>query len=663
MITVSSEFKTASEQNIRDIAAKIKIGNVEYLNEDILSVEISREDSDSSGFSIGAAVSDRMTASFRGHTPPSLSNYAVDVYLQIGSSQSEQLGHFFIIDLTQDNGIVTIEAQDKMYYLDKPCKFTGNKSGTVPALSFPATHQQMVDYIAGINGFSHNILCENFSVDTRPVYNSEAVDDSSKYYTYREILSFIAASHGCNVHFDNTGTLIMTSISDVAAADIDYRQCSECSIGETDDGFEIKGVRVICGADTFFINDTGDTYEDDMDGIVEVNDPFCTVEILEYVWHKLGGFRYYSANLTRRGTGWLFPGDTINVTYRGRTCRAIIHELTYSLGDGFNESIISNAESAAESGNRIGGESPNIQSKNAMAVYYAVSSAATIPAAGTRAAVLRVAFAADMVCVPILIATVPFKLTAAGTVVFTVIFNGTAIASFPQICTAGDNFKSITMPIVGTTNGQHNVSIYISTSDTAEGTVPANQGYAIVTGNGLAGNIAWDGTISARELLPYWTAAFPAALAAISDSVIAKLQRPIAQSVREQLPLWNGLVLQSCHADMSDALPLRAVYANMSSNKIVITFSNPVCSDDMAHNLYAFIINSTVGSEVIYLNPTGISQTDQHTISLTFDEISNVGNVVNLSYEKSNGNLKGHDGLFIDSFVLSFEVSADTMEE
>ncbi len=661
MISVPSDFKTAAEKNIRDIAAKIKIGSVEYINEDILSVEISREDSDGSGFSIGAAVSDRMTASFRGNTPPSLSNYAVDSYIKIGGSDFQQLGHFFIIDLTQDNGIVTIEAQDKMYYLDKPCKFTGSKSGTVPELSFPATHQQMIDYIAKINGFTHNILCEDFSVDKRPVYDSEAVDDSSKYYTYREILSFIAASHGCNVHFDNTGVLVFTSISGVAAAEIDYTQCSDCSIGDADDGFEIKGVRVICGADTFFINDTGDTYEEDMEGIVEVNNPFCTIEILEYLWHKLGGFRYYSANLTRKGTGWLFPGDTINVTYRGRKCRAIIHELTYSIGvdNGFNETIISNAESAAESGNRIGGESPVSQSKNAMAVYYSVSSAATIPAVGTRAIVLRVNFAADMVCVPILIATIPFKLTTAGTVVFTVIFNGTAIASFPQICAVGDNFKSITMPIVGTTNGQHNVSIYISTSDTAEGTVLANQGYAVVTGNGLAGNVAWDGTISVRELMPYWSAAFAAAMTDISDSVISELQYPIAQTIREQLPIWQGIDIQARHTDISESLPIRAVYAQMGDNEITITFSNPVCSDDMTYNLNAFVVNATVENEVIYLNPTEITRSNQHTISLVFAEISTIGNVVNISYEQSNGNLKDHNGLFVESFVLSFEVTAE----
>ena len=364
MISVSSNYKTNATKPVRNINAKISIGDVDFGIDDIVSFELSRSPSDG-GLSVGGTAAARLTATIRATMLPTMDDYKVTVF--IGFTALAQIGTFFITDLTQEKGYVTIEAYDRFYYLDKPCSFNGSAGGKVNALSFPATHQEMLEYISKINGFSLSVTCEAFAkVKTKPIYNSEATNPTNKYYTYREIIGFIAACNGCNAQFDANDKLIFTRPSN-SVETVDEGSCESCTVAQ-DDGFTVKGIRFTIGTDTaFYIDANGTAYDESLPGIIEAVNPLATVEIMEYVWNKLGGYHYYAANVSRRGRGWLLPDDVIEVMSNGTTKKATITAISYELSKdgGFSEQITSTAESTEQSSNRYSAAGDHISNAGA----------------------------------------------------------------------------------------------------------------------------------------------------------------------------------------------------------------------------------------------------------------------------------------------------------
>lgn len=351
MISVSSNYKTNATKPVRNINAKISIGTVDFGIDNIVSFELSRSPSDG-GLSVGGTAAARLTATIRATMLPTMDDYKVTVF--IGFTALTQIGTFYITDLTQEKGYVSIEAYDRFYYLDKPCSFNGSADGKVESLSFPATHQEMLEYISKINGFSLSVTCEAFAkVKTKPIYNSEATNPTNKYYTYREIIGFIAACNGCNAQFDANDKLIFTRPSN-SVETIEEGDCESLSVAQ-DSGFTVKGIRFTIGTDTaFYIDANGTAYDENLPGVLEAVNPFATVEIMEYVWNKLGGYHYYAADISRRGRGWLLPDDVVTVNSNGTTKKVTVTAISYSLSkdSGFSEQITSTAESTKQSSNR-----------------------------------------------------------------------------------------------------------------------------------------------------------------------------------------------------------------------------------------------------------------------------------------------------------------------
>ena len=272
----------------------------------------------------------------------------------IGFTELTQIGIFYITDLSQEKGYVNIEAYDRFYFLDKPCSFNGSADDTVDTLSFPATHQDLLSYIGKINDFTISAKSNDFAkIKTKPVFNSEATNPTNKYYTYREIIGFIAACNGCNAQFDANDKLIFTRPSN-SVETIEEGDCESLSVAQ-DSGFTVKGIRFTIGTDTaFYIDANGTAYDENLPGVLEAVNPFATVEIMEYVWNKLGGYHYYAADISRRGRGWLLPDDVATVNSNGTTKKVTVTAISYSLSkdSGFSEQITSTAESTEQSSNR-----------------------------------------------------------------------------------------------------------------------------------------------------------------------------------------------------------------------------------------------------------------------------------------------------------------------
>lgn len=492
MIDVSSTFRTLSNAAARDVECKLVINGTAYSSAAVTSLKIYRSIGDS-GMAIGNTISDHISVALISALIPS--GQTVKPYVRFGSEDWVQLGEFFVTQSQATRETCEFEAYDKMYMLDKRCTFQGN-GGTLAALEFPATMQQMLDYICTLRGLTCEFECQPFIVQSRPTYDADAYGDN-KYYTQRDIISFIASAHGANARFRADGSLDFTVVGQ-SAETINAADCVSQTI-DHEEGFTVKGIRFIVGNDEIYISDDGSVYSDDLEGIIQIDNPLASIEIAEYVWNTLGGFTYYTCSLERRGRGYFETGDVITVYGFGGLYSAniVVQSLEYEISRdaGFIERIECTAETSTESANR--GASGATSSPSSAAVYYDANGAAiTIPSDVIRQ-INAISFAAKVNCIPLYATTVQLDITTAGTVKLYVIYDSGIIGTYEQYCTAGKQIVTITRPLLNVTNGSHTVALFI-TSEDAEGTA-AKEAYATVTGSGLAASAGWDGTITVTE--------------------------------------------------------------------------------------------------------------------------------------------------------------------
>lgn len=495
MINVSSSFKTLSGAEAREVDCKIEIGSAIYTSDSIISCKIYRSIGDS-GMAIGNTISDHITVQIV--SPLISSGNAVKVYVRFGAAEWLQLGIFYVTQSAVERGTCEFEAYDMMYMLDKRCTFQGSTGMSLSALEFPATMQDMLDYICTLRSITCNFECQPFEAQSRPTFDADAYGDN-KYYTQRDIISFIASAHGANAKFNNTGELVFSAVGQ-SAETINATDCIS-QIIDHEEGFTVNGIRFIVGEDEIFINDDGSVYSDDLEGIIQIDNPLASIEIAEYVWNQLGGFTYYTCSLERRGRGYYETGDVITVNGNAGLYSAniVIQSLEQEISPdaGFIERIYCEAETSTESANR--GASGATSSPSSMAVYYGVNgSAVTIPSGtGTMRQINAINFAAKVNCVPLYATTAQLAVTTAGTVKLYLVYDSNVIATYRQYCSVGDHTVAITRPLLNVANGTHTIALFIA-SDDAEGTADTDC-FSSVSGSGLATEVGWDGTVTVAE--------------------------------------------------------------------------------------------------------------------------------------------------------------------
>lgn len=364
MRELSGDYISGASKNIRDVGVKAVIGTKSYLADDIISMDIQSTIS-GGGFGIGSTPSDRLSLKIYG-TGKIPKNTSIKVYTSFNNSGYEQLGLFYCEECTQNGKITSITAYDKMYSQSKKlCKFTGVKSLELSPLSFPCTMQDVLDYICAFRGITCKFECQPFAIQTKPMKNE------TEYYTVREILGFIASAHGCNARFNLDGELIFKEFSE-ASAQIAINDVIDQDIDDSE-SFTVNGIVFNVDNETqIYIDDNEDSeYDEEAEGIITVDNPLASVEIAEYVWHKLGNLSYYGGNLSIRGTGVIECGDLFEVNNfknpdSSDSYTMCITDMAYSINrnTGFIETLTSkrNITSAKASSVKQGGKSPGTSS-------------------------------------------------------------------------------------------------------------------------------------------------------------------------------------------------------------------------------------------------------------------------------------------------------------
>lgn len=375
MLEVSQKYKSMAESDAREVKIKVVMGNTVLTNDDIIELDIYRSTGES-GFGIGGAASARVRLLCVMKLPYS-GEVTMDVFAGFGfddknASDFVQLGHFYGHASNPSNKTAQVEiiGYDKLGASAFNSRCTFAKVGGAE-LTFPCTVQEMLEYVCKRRNIETDFRCLDYTVSEMPVKDkSKDNSDYEKYYTYKEIISFIAAAHGANAAIDRFGKLVFVSAKETGEI-VNKSDCIYFALTSSEK-FTVKGVLLhvqnvlSTGSTNIFINDDSKTSFDGeiSDGVTETSCPFGSIEIAEALWGQLGGLSYNSCEFTRRGRGWTEPGDIVsavddlrekvNGEYISRKIIAQTVELSFSAAGGFIEHIISKAENSEESAERLG---------------------------------------------------------------------------------------------------------------------------------------------------------------------------------------------------------------------------------------------------------------------------------------------------------------------
>lgn len=343
MRTVSDDYHAQVQGFGRQFGFYIKVygnsqeGDTLWLG-DIISIDILRSISDK--LQIGACLSDKLTLQTRATTLFGGKGKKIEVYYRCTAPVLpwSKLGTFYVDEAVTKEGVTAVTAYDMMGRLDKKISWVDTSKATAP--TFPCKMQAMLKYICDRCGFTTDFTCENITVEKAP-----------DGYTARELISYVASSHGANARFSPSEVLKFVAYSAVDKT-VESGRCYSLDIGED---YTVKGLLFNKDSNTkVYIDGTSKEYDEDADGVVEVFDPFATVAISEYAWNRLGGLSYSAASLEMPAENILEPGDVFTVLDTdGSEKTAIVMEqqLTVSCTGGFVEKISCESESKKQTRN------------------------------------------------------------------------------------------------------------------------------------------------------------------------------------------------------------------------------------------------------------------------------------------------------------------------
>ena len=345
MREVTSDYLAQVQASGRQFGVYVKVygnsaeGDVLWLG-DVVSVDILRSCSDQ--LQIGACMSDRLTLQTRASTLFGGKGRKIEVFYRCTAPILDwvMLGTFYVEESVTKNGITAVTAYDMMARLDK--RVVWKDVGAVKAPTFPCKMQAVLKYLCARAGFTTDFVCEDITIDKAP-----------DGYTARELISYIAASHGRNARFSPGEVLKFPAYGEVGKT-VQAARCYSLDV-EDGSGYTVKGILFQRGGDDkIYIDGTASEYDETADGIVTAFDPFATVGIAEYAWNRLGGLNYSAVSLEMPAENILEPGDVFTVVnVDGTQKKAIVmeQELSLSCTGGFIERISCTAESKAQNRN------------------------------------------------------------------------------------------------------------------------------------------------------------------------------------------------------------------------------------------------------------------------------------------------------------------------
>ena len=328
MLKNSSLFVDAMKSSLRDIRARVKINNIIYDDETLVSINADLGSMAGEEYAIGSAITNAATIVFSEiiETIVALDHVTIEIGVVRGSLSPElrkmlntkvgtarvggtrlnswnpdsdieyvPLGEFYIsdhVDIDYNEKKTTIVCKDQMIFLENDYN---------SQLKYPADIRDVVTEIANQAGVE---------IDYKYIGNLSATTiEEPKGYTHRQALGLIAQIEAGFVTFSRTGKLQIRTLQDS-----DYNISMDEYYSK---GLVKKGIRYRVGGITCTVNKDEETLTlkvgRDTGPQINLENDVMTQEILNDVYEKLADVDFYPYALEWRGNPSLEAGDLFTI--------------------------------------------------------------------------------------------------------------------------------------------------------------------------------------------------------------------------------------------------------------------------------------------------------------------------------------------------------------
>ncbi|MFW7418380.1 gp58-like family protein [Vagococcus fluvialis] len=315
MLAVSNAFNEAFKSDLREVKMRIKINDVTYTDEDIISFNFNSGSIVGETFAIGSTYANSIKLTLckivEGLKQLDVVIPEMGIVLPDGSTEYVKLGTFLIseeVNPDRNENRTSLECTDRMLMLDD---FYESK------LKYPAEIRAVALEIANLAG-----------VEVDKVSFGRLRQDTIKQpigYTYREAIGLIAQFEAGYATFDRNGLLAIRLIEDK-----DYRVTPDeyflKGLVKNELMFRPAGIQVSVGDEEEKFLTIGNK----KGSVIKLENKLMTENLLKSIYEKVKTVNYYPYSLNWRGNPAVEAGDWLRVTdTKGNQFK--VPNLSYSL--------------------------------------------------------------------------------------------------------------------------------------------------------------------------------------------------------------------------------------------------------------------------------------------------------------------------------------------
>ncbi|MDT2782898.1 tail fiber domain-containing protein [Vagococcus fluvialis] len=301
MLAVSNAFNEAFKSDLREVKMRIKINDVTYTDEDIISFNFNSGSIVGETFAIGSTYANSIKLTLckivEGLKQLDEVTPEMGIVLPNGSTEWVKLGTFIIseeVNPDRNENRTSLECTDKMIMLDEIYE---------SKLKYPARIRAVALEIANLAG-----------VEVEPVSFGRLMENTIQKpvgYTYRQALGLIAQFEAGYVCFDRNGLLAIKQLEDK-----DYQVTPNeyflKGLIKNELMFKPAGIQVKVSSDTE--EDKVLKIGNEKGSVIHLENKVMTDGLLRLVYDKVKNINYYPYTLKWRGNPAVEVGDWLQVT-------------------------------------------------------------------------------------------------------------------------------------------------------------------------------------------------------------------------------------------------------------------------------------------------------------------------------------------------------------
>ncbi|MFW7373902.1 gp58-like family protein [Vagococcus fluvialis] len=317
MLAVSNAFNEAFKSDLREVKMRIKINDVTYTDEDIISFNFNSGSIVGETFAIGSTYANSIKLTLckivEGLKQLDEVIPEMGIVLPDGSIEWVKLGTFIIseeVNPDRNENRTSLECTDKMIMLDDIYE---------SKLNYPAKIRDVALEIANLAG-----------VEVEPVSFGRLMENTIQKpvgYTYRQALGLIAQFEAGYACFDRNGLLAIKTLED-KNYEVTPNEYFQKGLVKNELMFRPAGIQVKVNGESE--DEKVLKIGNEKGSVIRLENKVMTEQLLRLVYEKVKDINYYPYSLNWRGNPAVEVGDWLRVTdLKGNQFK--VPNLSYSL--------------------------------------------------------------------------------------------------------------------------------------------------------------------------------------------------------------------------------------------------------------------------------------------------------------------------------------------